>query len=92
MKEFCHGDFGRCRPCLGEVLGQVMAEIRGRGRQQEGGQEEGQEGKQGAEKEQGAAKEQEGKGKAGAAGVRALPVHCEIVQLDVLDVHLEDWP
>lgn len=41
VKEFCHGDWGRTRPCLGDLLGGV---------------------------------------------------HAEIVQLDVLAVHMPDWP
>ncbi|KAG2451553.1 hypothetical protein HYH02_004151 [Chlamydomonas schloesseri] len=81
VKEFCHGDFGRCRPCLADVLGEVIAGLR-----------RSPAATAATAATAAAAGEGQGVVKREGAVQPGVTVHCEIVQLDVLDVHLEDWP
>ncbi len=82
VKEFVNGDWGRCQPCLGDLLAQLQAE--------EEAEVEAAAGGDGGSAAGGSAL---GAGAAvAAAPPAAAMVHVEIVQLDVLEVHLEDWP
>lgn len=132
VKEFCHGDFGRCRPSVGDLLARIRAEAgpaAGTGTNASAERAEAVEagaaatatgsnaeagvagGKGGAvptaaDAEHKVAEAAGGAGTgatAGAAGGTGAgsgsgacggpsAIHVEILQLDVLDVHLENWP
>jgi hypothetical protein len=83
VKEFVHGDFGRCQPSLGDVLGRVIKEVDAEADLvAEAGANAGAEGKAEA-----------AEGRPGSCAVPLPPfVRTECVQLDVMEVHLGDWP
>ncbi|KXZ55899.1 hypothetical protein GPECTOR_2g1450 [Gonium pectorale] len=89
VKEFCHGDLGRCRPCLGDLLArmQMRSSATAAGTAAVEAAEAG-----AVETRNGAAAAGAGVAAGGEAGKDVPYVHVEIVQLDVLDVHLENWP
>ncbi|GLC43781.1 hypothetical protein PLESTB_000907300 [Pleodorina starrii] len=107
VKEFCHGDFGRCRPSMGDLLGQIQSKRAAAaataaaatataaaadvaGGPAEDGATAVPPAAEDATKPDTAARPGSGGG-AGGGGNDAF-VRVEIVQLDVIDVHLENWP